>query len=188
MFVRRAGIVIFVMLSIASAVSAQQSSEFGRATGGDMVLTPKRFAPFSGSLSLSLSSGNSMFGRGSSPGYGVTAGGTLVQDRLWFFGTASRQQSQSRFGEVGFPANATSSAIGARVDGQIGSAHDFSAFFDAAQRPQFSTPAASSIVGVGPSSFLSLRYDGVVSSNMFFSASFARSSRAVNGLQITPAQ
>jgi hypothetical protein len=168
---RRAVAALFTAL-IAFAVSAQQSSEFGRASGGQLVLTPKGAAPVSGSLQLSLSTGSDVFGRGSSPGYGLTAGGTLIEDRLWFFGSASQQASQTRFADLELPANATTSAIGARAGGRIGAGHDFSAFFEAARRPELSTTSRS--LDLVPSSFLSLRYTGVISSNMFFNASVTR--------------
>jgi hypothetical protein len=177
---RRAVIAALVLVQlIALGGSAQQSSaEFGRASAGEIVLRPKSSAPLSGSLELLLPAGGS-------PGYGVTAGGTLIQDRLWFFASASHQElSSSRFSNLALPENVTSSAAGGKVDGQLGGAHDFSAFFEAARRPQLSTSDSSSFGGAPasfgaavPSSFLSLRYTGVVSSNTFFSASFARSSR-----------
>ena len=173
---------------IAFTLSAQQSGEYGRATGGEVVLTPKGSAPLSGSLELSLSTGD-VFGRGSSPAYGATAGGTLVQDRLWFFASASRQEaSASRFADLELPENTTTGAIGARVNGQLGAGHDFSAFFEAARRPELSMTTPGSFSGITPSSFLSLRYNGIVSNNMFFSASVTRSSRTTQGFAIVPAQ
>jgi len=177
----------FLVPLIAFAVSAQQSAEYGRATSGEIVMKPKGSSAFSGSLSVST--GNDVFGRGSSQGYGVTAGGTLVQDRLWFFASASRQDaSPSRFAELELPENATTSALGARVNGQIAGGQDFSAFFEAARRPELSTTGASAFAAITPSSFLSLRYTGVVSNNTMFNASFTRSSRTVHGLGIVPAE
>lgn len=179
---------LVLALLIAFGVSAQQSAEFGRATGGEIVLTPKGSAPLSGSIELSLSTGD-LFGRGSSPAYGATAGGTLVQDRLWFFASASRQEmSLSRFADLELPQNATAGAVGARVNGQIAGGHDFSAFFESARRPELSTTGSSSFAGITPSSFLSLRYTGVVSSNMFFTMSASRSSRNVQGVGLVPVQ
>lgn len=177
---RRAVIVLVLVQLLAFSVSAQQSAEFGRATGGEIVLTPKSAAPFSGSLELSLGSGNDVFGRNSSPAYGITAGGTLLQDRLWFFASASRQEgSRTQFQQLELPENTTTGAIGARVNAQLGQSQNLSAFFEAARRPELSMNGATSFGTVTPSSFLSMRYDGVVSSNMFFSASFTRSERTV---------
>lgn len=178
---------VFVQV-IGFAVSAQQSAEFGRATGGEIVLTPKSSAPFSGSVSLSMSTGNDIFGRGSSPAYGVTAGGTLIQDRLWFFGSAWRQDaSQVRFADMELPENVTTGAIGARINGQIAGNQDFSAFFEAARQPEVSMTAPSRFAGIAPSTFLSLRYTGIVSDRMLFNASFTRSSRTAPGMGIVPA-
>ncbi|HEV7921187.1 MAG TPA: hypothetical protein VGR02_10415 [Thermoanaerobaculia bacterium] len=163
---RRALTALIVVQLLAFAASAQESAEYGRATGREVVLTPKGSAPFSGSLELSL---------GSSPRYGVTAGGSLMQDRLWFFASASQQHS--RLARINLPENATTSAVGARLNAQIGDSHDFSAFFDTARRPELST-----FTGTGPSSLFSLHYNGLVSSNMLFSASFTRSERRVGGV------
>lgn len=176
---RRAVSAFILVQLIAFAVSAQQSAEFGRAKSGEIVMKPKGSSAFSGSLELSLS--NDFFGSGSSPRYGVTAGGTLVQDRLWFFASASREDaSQTRFAER--------EQLGARVNGQIAGGHDFSAFFDAARRPELATTSSSALADVAPSSFLSLRYTGLVSDSMLFHASFTRSSRQVQGFGNVPAE
>jgi hypothetical protein len=193
MVTRRAVAVLVLVQLIAFAVAAQQSAEFGRANGGQLVVTPKGSAPFSGSLEFSLSSGNDALGGGNSPSYGMTAGGTVIQDRLWFFASASRQQTSSstRFANLELPAgttqNATLGAIGGRVNGQLGASQDLSAFFEAARRPELATNGTSTFATVVPSSFLSMRYNGVVSSNMLFSASFTRSSHSVQGAGFTPA-
>jgi len=149
----RSVVTAFVLVQLlAFAVAAQQSAEFGRASGGEVVVTPKGSAPLSGSLTLSASSASDVFGA-------MTAGGTLVQDRLWFFASASRQQTSARrFDGLELPEIATTSALDAKAIGQLGSSQDFSAIFRNGQ----------------PSSFLSLRYTGIVSSNMFFNASFTR--------------
>jgi hypothetical protein len=172
----RAVAALVLLSSIAFAVTAQQPAEFGRASGPELVMKPKGSAPISGSLELSLSSGDDIFGRGGSPGYGLSAGGTLVQDRLWFFASASRQES-SRF--AGLPDNVTtsamSSAAGGRLAGQVGSNHDFSAFFEAAKQPQLTMTNTGSFATIdAPSTFLSLRYTGIVSNNMFFTGSVTR--------------
>ena len=173
---RRALVVLFLVQLIAFAVSAQQSAEYGRATGGELVLTPKGSSSLSGTLELSFARGNDVFGRGNAPAYGATAGGTLLQDRLWFFASASRQTS-SRFAATELPENATSRSIGARVHGQLGANNDFSAFFESARRPELSAIGTSSFAGSVPSSFLSLHYTGIVSSSMFFTGSVTSSSR-----------
>lgn len=179
--VSRRAVTALLFALVPCALFAQQSAEFGRSTGGEVVLAPKGSAPLSGSLELSL--------RGGSPAYGMTAGGTLLQDRLWFFASGSRQQgSRAPYGAIELPANAATRAIGGRVHGQIASRHDFSAFFDAAKRPELSTIGTSSYAGNVPSSFLSLRYTGIISSNMFFNASVTRSARTMNGLGFVPVE
>lgn len=186
MLSRRIIIALVVAQLIAFAAFAQESAELGRASGGELVLAPKGSSQFSGSLQLSLSSAGGLLGRGTSPGYGGTAGGALIQDRLWFFADVSRQPSTAR--QFASPANATTSAVGTRVDGQLAANHGFSAFFQAARSPQLSTAAASPFSGVTPSSFLSLHYTGIISSNMFFTAHVARSSSAVPGVGILPGE
>jgi hypothetical protein len=166
MISRRVVTALAVVQLLAFAVVAQESAEFGRATGREVVLTPKGAAPFSGTLELSL---------GTFPRYGVTAGGSLMQDRLWFFASASQQRS--RFAQINLPENATTTAVAAHVNGQLSPGQDFSAFFETARRPEVS----SSFTGIGPSSLFSLRYNGVISSNMLFSARFTRSERTVQG-------
>lgn len=180
MVTRRVVVALLLVQLTAFAVSAQQSAEYGRAASGEMVMTPKGSAPFSGSLEVSMSTGNDFFGRGSFPAYAVTAGGTLVNDRLWFFGSAVRQEVPvSRFETLDLPETATSGAVAAQAHGQIAGSHAFSAFVEAARRPELQVAAssASTFEDVLPSSFLSLRYTGVVSSDLMFSGSLTRSSR-----------
>ncbi len=187
MVCRRAVLVFFLVQSIAFAAAAQESAEFGRASGGVIVMTPKGASPLSGSLEVSTT--NDLPGRDASAAYGMTVGGTLLEDRLWFFASGSRQEgSPVRFAELELPENATAGAIGARLGGHVGDAHDFSAFFEAARTPQLSATVPASFAGVAPSSFLSLRYTGLVSSNMSFSASFTRSSAPVRTLGIVPVE
>ena len=48
--------------------------------------------------------------------------------------------------------------------------------------------AAGPFAQVVPSSFLSLRYTGVVSDNMFFTASVTRSTRTLQGFSALPTE
>jgi hypothetical protein len=68
----------------ASTPLAQSPAEFGRASGGSIDVITKGPHQFSGSLSLGRSLGGM---RG--PSYNGTIGGTLVNDRVWFFGSAA---------------------------------------------------------------------------------------------------
>ena len=70
---------LLLVLFIAPAAFAQ---EFGRASAGILDMTSKQSMPFSGSLSFN-----------SSRGLGGTFGGTVVKDRVWFFGSAERTKS-----------------------------------------------------------------------------------------------
>src|SRR5260370_29024607 len=73
-----------LLLTLICGVSfAQSSDEFGRASAGLVELSVKSPTRFSGSLGLT-----------SSRGYGATFGGTIVNDRLWFFGTAQRNPTR----------------------------------------------------------------------------------------------
>jgi hypothetical protein len=120
---------------------AQSSDEFGRASAGLVELSVKSPTRLSGSLGLTTSRG-----------YGATFGGTVVNDRLWFFGTAERNQTR-------VPQIATNwNAIGSR-----------------------NSLAASSIKSVTiPSSFMSLHYTGIVSSNSFFTAKVSTQTTSPN--------
>ena len=84
-------------------------------------------------------------------GYGATFGGTLVKDRLWFFATADHN-------EMRFPST---------VRANLGDRNSLGASF----RTQRNVMPATI-----PSSFLSLRYTGIVSSNMFVTATMSQTS------------
>jgi hypothetical protein len=168
---------ILAQLLAFTLTAQQQPAEFGHASGGAVVLTPKGSAPLSGTLQLSASSASDVFGA-------ITAGGTLLQDRLWFFASASRQETSSRrFDALTLPENATTTAISARANTQLTAAQDFSAIFQTASQPQPATLRTTV-----PSSFLSLRYTGIVSNNMFFNASFTRTSRTEPAVSLLPGQ
>lgn len=66
--------------SITFSALAQSVAEFGRATGGEISVITKQPRRLSGSLQLSV-------GRGT--GYSATAGGTALDDRIWFFASAA---------------------------------------------------------------------------------------------------
>ena len=127
MIMRRPLLAILLML-VSGVCFAQSSDEFGRASAGLIELSTKGPQRFSGSLGLTTSRG-----------YGATFGGTIVNDRMWFFGTA--QRNQMRVPQIDTNWNAA-----------LGSRNSF---------------VATTTI---PSSFLSLHYTGIVSSNMFFTA------------------
>ena len=99
---------------------------------------------FSGSLSAS-------WGFGSGRGYAGTAGGTLLKDRMWFFGTAEKlQPTRISLGN----------AIGATLNTQVGDRNAFGASFRQTNIP---------------SNFLSLRYTGMISPSSYVTVSASQS-------------
>ena len=133
---------------------AQSSDEFGRGSGGLLELSVKGPSRVSGSLGLTTSAGGLR-------GYGATFGGTIVNDRLWFFGTAERNQT--------------------RVASVIPQTPQMDANWNALLGSRNNLNASIQNGGTGgtmtiPSSFLSLHYTGIVSSNMFFTATVSRNS------------
>lgn len=180
----RSAVFFFSMLfaGLAIAQSDGTSSEFGRGSGGEISLITKSAGRLSGSFGISSRSGLP-FGSGKS-GYDATLGGTIVEDRIWFF--ASAQRSDSVFGTAvpqdSRSKEAVSRAIDAKLAMQLGSRQNLAATF-ASQRgvaPAFANAAST------PSSFLSLRYTGIVSDQMFFTTSYSRSSGVPSTLGLDP--
>ena len=144
-------------LLIAQLVTvAAVAQEFGRTSGGQIEATTKSSDKLSASFSMMMSGSASRY-----RGYEATLGGTIIEDRLWFFGSAF-QQNGSRFGTSSIPALQQSDidrlAFG-KATAQIGDRH-----------------LVDSSIMAGPSSFLSLHYTGIVSPSAFFTAAFSRSS------------
>ena len=133
---------------VSGACLAQSSAEFGRATGGLLELSVKGPTRLSGSLGLTTGSGLR--------GYGATFGGTVINDRLWFFGTAERNQSRV----VSSTLPQTTPKFDANWNAALGSRNSFSASYRNATIPS--------------SSFMTLHYTGIVSSNMFITGSVSR--------------
>ncbi len=143
----RAVLIAFLAtLVIAASASAQDASAFGRASGGQIEMAVKRPDRLSGSLSVSASR---LF-----KNYDAALGGTLVKDRVWFFGSVQRSE-------------------GLRFD---------PAFLDSYGKMNAQLGDSSSLTGSAvtlPSSFLSLHYTGVLSGNMFVTATVSRSSNRI---------
>ena len=136
----------------AIAQSAAQSAEFGRASGGSIEVITKAPRRFSGSLSLSRSTGAL-----GSQGYEAALGGSLVADRVWFFAAASDL-----------------TAIDARMTAQPVDWTSVTASLSRLQQPPFETTLQPN-AGVLPSSFLSLRSTSILSDRASVSFSFSRS-------------
>jgi hypothetical protein len=162
-------------LAIAALLVAQgllaQTAEFDRVSGGEIAVVTKEARKLSGTLGMSSSRSDAGFG--SLKGFEGTLGGTIVDDRLWFFAAASRSESLrfiSSVSEVAQPA--LTNAVDAKVMTQLGSRQDLSASFSSGRELVATSPVT---MGAVPSTFLSLRYTGIVSSNMFFNVSVVQS-------------
>jgi hypothetical protein len=161
-------VTVLVLAILSTPVFAQEvpisSSEFGRASGGEIRAVTKDIdGRFSGTLGFTTSSG---FLGGRRNGYSASAGGALVNDRAWFF--ASAESLSSRYG-----AMPDGNAIDAKFNAQLGDRNAFDATY--ANIPQTSLPTLTTPTTLSlPSSFLSLRYTGIVSSNMFVTGSVTR--------------
>ena len=110
----------------------------------------KHGQPLSGSLGF-FGSGN----RGKA--YGATIGGTLVKDRMWFFASGEEQT-------VARPSGVTVSALPTARQSLLASF--------AATGPEASVQRT--FAPTTPSSFLNLHYTGILSSNMFVTASVSQ--------------
>ena len=144
-------IVLALIFTFAGGVClAQSSDEFGRATGGLLELSVKGPTRLSGSLGFTT-------GGSGLRGYGATFGGTVINDRLWFFGTAER--NPSRMMTTTIPQ--TSPKLDANWKAAIGDRNSFSASYGKATIPS--------------SSFMTMHYTGIVSSNMFITGSVSQS-------------
>jgi hypothetical protein len=160
MFSKRAAVlIVFAQLAVGVALA----QEYGRTSGGQLNLFTKQPNRLSGSLGISLS--RSLFGS-NLKGYEGTLGGTVIADRLWFFGSMQRNDTL-RFASA-LPQIETAPATYGKVDAHLGDRQSLSAI---AARTQLSTSTLSTV----PASFLSMHYTGIISSNSFFTASVSQS-------------
>src|SRR5436305_827330 len=88
MFAKCAAALLAFALTAGVALAQQ---EYGRSWGGQLDLFTKQPSRLSGSLGLTFSR-SSLFG-GNAKGYEGTLGGTVVPDRLWFFGSMQRNDA-----------------------------------------------------------------------------------------------
>jgi hypothetical protein len=86
---------LLVTLPLTLGASAQSFAEFGRASSGSIDAKAKASNQFSGSLTLTHGSGGQR--------YEGSAGGTLLNDRAWFFASAS-VAPQMKFSSMTLPA------------------------------------------------------------------------------------
>lgn len=168
----RALVIAVTLLTLTLTATAQDSSEFGRTDGGQIEAITKQSKKLSGSLGATLSDSAAAFGSGLK-GYDATLGGTLIDDRLWFFASTHHRESAtfaSDLGPIFDPA--TMSTSSARLDMNLSARHNLGASYSSGGESILN--GANMPVGVVPSSFLSLRYMGMISPNAFFNATFTR--------------
>lgn len=136
-----------ILLLALSAAAQSDPAEFGRASGGTIELITKAPRQTSGSLSLTRSTGGQ--------GYEGTIGGTLLDDRVWFFGAAST-----------FPG------MYAKATAQPVDWSNITATWSGGLQP-----AGDGLKPVAPrsDSFLSLRSTSVISDRMMLNISISRS-------------
>jgi hypothetical protein len=162
--------------TLAFAVWAQTAdvppggAEFARVSGGAVDLIAKSHSGMSGSLSASTSPSFFSSGRNGGAGYGATLGGTLVRDRAWFFASAeSLPAIATRYGMLPTNDSANALATSAKLTANLGDRQTLAAAFASARTNVFDVSSASPLRL--PSSFLALRYNGVISERMFVSGS-----------------
>jgi hypothetical protein len=167
----------------ASDASLAAPYEFGRVSSGEIDLITKHSQRLSGSLGMTMSRSQLPLatGRnGTTNGYDATLGGTILEDRLWFFASALQSDAllTSRFATAlpptGRSDRVVSRGIDSKFSAQIGDRQSLAASFAAGR--ELGVTTALNVAAPNPASFLSLRYTGVVSNNMFFNANFSRRS------------
>lgn len=188
--IRRTLVIGTLVLLGTFTATAQDASERTTndlsATGGELRMIVKKSGSLSGSLGLSQSqSASGLSGVGGNR-YNGTLGGTLVKDRVWFFASA---EHDDRIGPVvgqTYGANATGNAVDAKVIANLGDRQNLAAIYSQGQQsvptagvPQFNT--------LTPSSFFSMRYTGIVTNNMFFTANVSQRTVSQNDPFLAPA-
>lgn len=164
--------------ALAQSAATPSADEFGRASGGEINVLTKSPSRLSGSFSISAGHSSSPYAPGNTRGLEATAGGTLVQDRVWFFASAQHTDGlSSRFAsalpQAALPAQASTRAVSANATANIGDRQTLAAMFSSSNSGAFTTAGT---VAPLPSSFLSLHYTGVISPNAFFTFSASRHS------------
>ncbi|HEX6159028.1 MAG TPA: hypothetical protein VF111_02610 [Thermoanaerobaculia bacterium] len=147
---------------IAFASFAQSAAEFGRASGGEISVITKQPRRLSGSLGLTLGNGGQ--------GYGATLGGSVLDDRMWFFASAAQLPSIQQFAS---PGGSSFQAVDAKVTAQPVDWSSISASFSRHDQQPIGTSLQMPNAPL-PSSFLSLRSTTMVSDSVMFNFSFSR--------------
>lgn len=152
-----------VTIAAASLPAQEPAREFGSASGGELRMIVKAPSATSGSLGFHLMGDDARRFEG-------TFGGALVKDRVWFF--ASAQRSESQWLASHEPAW-DSDAVAPRLDAVAGERLTLSAA-SLSQGRSFAAPPNDA--PRTPTSFLSLRATSNVTSNTFFTATVWRGS------------
>ena len=152
-----------VLLLAAMTAAAQDDPLSG--TGRELSMIPKRGTGLTGSLGISYSQSSGRSGGQDGTGYGATLGGTLITDRVWFFATGEQQSAR-----VDLAYSYGANGVDARVMANLGDRQNLALLFADGKRT--ASPQGDDWI---PSSFLSMRYTGILSPNAFFSASVSRS-------------
>ena len=151
-------IACFALGGIALAQTAPAGSEYDRASGGDIDAIAKQTDKLSGSLGMSMSrSAIPLLSSTNLRNYEASLGGTILKDRLWFFGTA---QSNNTFNFN--PAQMQMGKMTLNLPAQSITASAFHG-------------TTLNNAATLPSSFLTMHYTGVISPNAFFTATISQS-------------
>lgn len=146
------------LIAVAALAQSAGTSEFGRAGGDEVALLFKQPGTLSGSFGFSTSKSDF-----ASKAFAGSVGGALVADRLWFFAAGQRDENRQFVSTVPQLPATTATADG-KLIAQFGSRQTLTAAVSAGRDVVGTTPVSL------PSSFLSLHYTGVISSNSFFTA------------------
>jgi hypothetical protein len=141
------------LLLVAATASAQ---EYGRTSGGELQMFTKQPSKLAATLGFNFGSGK---------GFEGSVGGTLIEDRMWFFASAIRDEKRSV--AAALPQTAEVKAVDAKLITQLGASQMISGSYS-------SSTVTSPLLLTAPESFLNLRYTGIISPNAFFTASVSK--------------
>src|SRR5688572_7081631 len=74
------------LIATAGSVAAQAPYEYDRASGGEIRMATKGSRSMSGTLGLKRGDGTEL--------WDATFGGTLLEDRVWFFGAVEKSENR----------------------------------------------------------------------------------------------
>jgi len=135
------------LMFVAAAAFAQEAQTLD--------MRPKHSAPIDGSLAIT---------QGHGTGFDMTLGGTAVKDRVWFF--ASAERTQPMFATTVYGQPQALRTIDTKAIANISDRQNLTASFADTKMPL-----------TVPSTFLSLHYTGVITSNSFFTMNLSQTRR-----------